>query len=107
MNNEYELFINECKKNRVFLNYSCKDMANCLVNVSEEDYIKFEDYNYKMSKENLIRIARVLCLKKVQIMDVNNYIDTSELEEEEIKDLSKVISAIVGDENAWHYKKIF
>jgi len=100
MNNDYKIFIDECIKNRNFLEFSYKDMSNCLINVSCEDYLNFEKCKYKMSKENLIRICRVLCIKKPISFDVSSYIDTSELDEDEIKDLSKIIYEIVGDNNA-------
>lgn len=100
MNNEYVAFIKECIKNRKFLDFSYQDMSNCLINVSAKDYESFEKGQYKMSKENLIRIARVLCVERPNSIDVSQYIDTSDLSEEEIKDLGKVIFSIVGDENA-------
>ena len=75
-------------------------MSNCLINVSAKDYESFEKGQYKMSKENLIRVARVLCIERPSTIDVSEYIDTTGLEQEEIDDLAKVIFSIVGDENA-------
>ena len=100
MNNDYKTFLKECIKNRKFLDFSCKDMANCLTNVSADDYANFEAGEYKMSKDNLIKIARVLCIEKPVVKDISDYIDISELTEEEVNDLTKVVAAIVGDENA-------
>lgn len=100
MNNEYVAFIKECIKNRKFLEFSYQDMSNCLINVSAKDYESFEKGQYKMSKENLIRIARVLYVERPNSIDVSKYIDTSDLSEEEVNDLGKVIFSIVGDENA-------
>ena len=100
MNNDYVAFIKECIKNRKFLEFSYQDMSNCLIKVSAKDYENFEKGQYKMSKENLIRIARVLCVERPNSIDVSHYIDTSDLSEEEVNDLGKVIFSIVGDENA-------
>ena len=100
MYNEYKSFVEECIKNRQYLDFTYKDMANCLTDVNPEDYANFENFKYKMSKDNLIRIARVLCIKKPVDENIEKYIDTDNLTEEEIKDLSKIISGIVGDDNA-------
>ena len=100
MKNEYIAFIKECIKNRKFLEFSYQDMANCLIDVSAKEYENFEKGLYKMTKENLIRVARVLCIERPNTLDVSEYIDTSELDDEEINDLGKVIFSIVGDENA-------
>ena len=99
MNEDYKLFLIECIKNRKFLEFTYKDMSNCLIEVSEDDYIKFEKGRYKMSKENLIRIVRVLCINKPSTKNIDKYINISELSKEEISDLSNVISSIVGDVN--------
>ena len=100
MNNEYVTFIKECIKNRKYLEFSYQDMSNCLIDVSAKDYENFEKGQYKMSKENLIRVARVLCIERPNTIDVSKYIDTNELDEDEVNDLGKVIFSIVGDENA-------
>lgn len=100
MNKGYELFVNQCIKNRKILEFSYKDMSNCLINVSEQDYANFEKGTYLMSKENMIRIARVLCVEKPLFKDISEYIDVSGLSENEIADLSKVISVLEGDDNA-------
>lgn len=92
-------FKNECKKNREYLGYSFYDVCVSLINVSEKEYKDFEETDYMLSKENLERLTRVLCVKKPYDFNVNNYIDTSELNEEEIEDLSNVIYTIVGDDN--------
>lgn len=99
MNNEYKLFLKECIKNRKYLEFTYKDMSNCLINVSETDYENFEHGEYKMSKDNLIRIFRVLCIKKPTSIAINDYIDTNDLNEDEIKDIARALSVIVGDDN--------
>ena len=100
MNNEYKEFLIECIKSRRYLEFSYKDMSNCLINVSVDDYIDFEKGKYLMSKENLKRIMRVLCIKRPQEINIEDYINTDDLNEEEINDLSNVLSVIVGDDNA-------
>lgn len=100
MNNEYKLFVKQCIKNRLYLEFSYQDMSNCLIDVTSSDYENFEKGKYKMSKENLIRIARVLCVKRPTSLDIKDYIDTTGLTDEEIIDLSKAISVIEGDDNA-------
>lgn len=92
-------FINECIKNREYLELTCKDMSLCLVNVSEDDYSNFESGKYSMSKENIERIMRVLCINKPKLFDINKYLDTKGLDEEEIEDLSKIVELIVGEDN--------
>lgn len=99
MNEKMIMFIDECIKNRKFLEYTHKDMSNCLIGVSEKDYADFEDGNYVMSKENLDRIVRVLKVKKPTSFDISDYINVDEYDEDEIKDLSNVISVIVGEDN--------
>lgn len=101
MNNNfiYE-FKKECKKNREYLGYSFSDVSVALIDVSEEDYANFEDGNNVLSKENLERLARVLCVKKPYDFNVENYIDTTGLTIEEIDDLSSILFEIVGDDNA-------
>ena len=75
-------------------------MSNCLINVNEEQYKEFEKGNYKMNKENIIRLMRVLCVNEYKEIDINDYIDTEGLDEEEIKDLSKIVCEIVGEVDA-------
>ena len=93
-------FKNECKKNREYLGYSFYDVSVSLVDVSEEEYENFENGKHMLSKENIERLARVLCIKKPITFDVNDYIDTEGLTKEELKDLSDIIFEIVGDDNA-------
>lgn len=100
MENEYKLFVCECIKNRKYLEFDYQDMSNCLIDVSVEDYENFEKGKILLSKENMIRIAKVLCIKKPHKLTINDYIDTSSLSEEEIKDIEKVLLAIEGDDNA-------
>ena len=92
-------FIEECIKNRKYLGFSYKDMANCLVDVSEKNYQDFEDGNYIMSDENMKRLIRVLCVKKPVSVHINEYIDTGDLTKEEVEDLSSVVEFIVGEDN--------
>ena len=94
-----KLFINQCIKNREFMEFTYKDMSNFLKGVSEDDYHAFENGTYNMSKENLDRIVRVLCVKRSEEFDVSKYLNTEEYDQDEIEDLSKVISSIVGDDN--------
>ena len=93
-------FIKQCIINRKNLEFSYKDMSNCLINVSEEEYKEFEKGNYKIDKENIIRLMRVLCLEEYKEIDINDYIDTEGLTDEEIKDLSKFVCEIVGEVDA-------
>ena len=93
-------FKKECKKNREYLGYSFYDVSVSLIDVSEEEYKSFEEGNIVLSKENIERLARVLCVKKPIEFDVNNYIDTEGLSQEEIDDLSNIVYELVGDENA-------
>ena len=100
MNNSYALFVRQCIKNRKYLEFSYKDMANCLSKVSENDYENFEKGKYMMSKDNLIKIARVLCVEKPLFKDISEYADISGLSENEIKDLSRMFAMLEGDDNA-------
>ena len=100
MNNDYKLFLKECIKNRVYLEFSYKDMSNCLDNVSEEEYEEFEKGKGMLSLDNLRKIAKVLCIEKPIDKDLNKYIDADGLDEEELNDIAKVVNAIVGDDNA-------
>ena len=90
-------FKSECKKNREYLGYSFYDVSVSLVNVSEEEYKSFEESDYILSRENMERLTRVLCISKPNVFDVNKYIDTSDLSEEEVDDITKVVASIVGD----------
>lgn len=99
MNEKMLIFIDECIRNRKFLEYTHKDMSNCLIGVSEKDYAAFENGNYVMSKENLDRLVRVLKVSKPIDFDISEYINVDEFDEEEINDLSKVISVIVGEDH--------
>ena len=92
-------FINECIKNRKYLGFTYKDMSNCLIDVTEKDYEEFENGNYAMSKENVDRLVRVLCIEKPVTIDPKKYLDTSGLTQEEIEDLSHIVSLIVGEDN--------
>ena len=100
MSEEYKIFVKQCIKNRKFLDYSYKDMAACLIDISESEYASFEQGSYIMDKNNLKRLSRVLCIKKPITINLNDYIDTSELDDDEINDIAKAFSTIVGDENA-------
>ena len=93
-------FKNECKKNREYLGYSFYDVSVSLIDVSEKEYREFEESDYMLSKENLERLSRVLCIKKPYDFNVNNYIDVTGLSNEEIEDLSNIVYGLVGDDNA-------
>lgn len=97
---DYRKFLLTCINNRQVLEYSEKEMASYLVNVSEEDYIKFEHGKYLMDDNNLKRIARVLAIENKNLFNLEDYIDTDGLSEEEIEDLSKIIYDIVGEVDA-------
>ena len=90
-------FKSECKKNREYLGYSFSDVSVSLIDVSEEEYRNFEETDYMLSRENLERLTRVLCISKPNVFDVNKYIDTSDLNEEELEDITRVVASIVGD----------
>jgi hypothetical protein len=92
-------FKKECKKNREYLGYSINDVCVCLDNVSEKEYKDFEESSYILSRDNIEKLMRVLCVSKPVSFSVNDYIDTDGLSEDEIEDLSKVIYGIVGEDN--------
>lgn len=93
-------FIKQCILNRKNLEFSYKDMSNCLIDVSAKEYEEFEKGNYRMSQENLKRIMRVLCIHEYKEIDIDSYIDTEGLNEDEIKDLSKIVCELVGEVDA-------
>ena len=91
-------FLKQCKKNREILEFTYQDMANCLINMSAKEYSLFETGKTKtISKENLKRLVRVLCIEEMYQFDLNDYIDTSGLTEEEILDLSNIVEQLVGE----------
>lgn len=92
-------FREECKKNREYLDLTIQDISNALINVSEKEYFDFENGNKNLSKENLQRLAKILCINKPSLFDIDEYIDTTYLSKEEIEDVSKVVEFIVGVEN--------
>lgn len=96
---KYNKFLLTCINNRKTLEYSEKEMASYLVGVSEEDYINFENGKYLMDEDNVKRIVRVLAITNVELFNVSDYIDTEDLSEEEIKDLSVIVEQIVGEED--------
>ena len=93
-------FIKQCKKNREILEFSYKDMSNCLIDISEEEYKLFEQGKFSMSRENLVRLARVLCIEENRMFDLSDYIDTDGLDEEQINDLKNIIEKLVGEVDA-------
>lgn len=97
---DYEKFLLTCINNRNVLEYSEKEMSSYLDNVSEKDYVSFEQGKYLMSKNNLIKIVRILAIKASEIFSLKDYIDTEGLSDEEVDDLTSVISKMVGEENA-------
>ena len=93
-----EEFIDECIKNRKYLGFSHLDMANCLINMSENDYKNFELGKYNISKENVSRLIKVLCIEK-PIKQENILELSSDLSEEEREDLLNLASELVGEFN--------
>ena len=91
-----EEFISECIKNRTYLGLSYKDMANCLIDVSESDYKSFENGEYKISKENVARLIRVLCIEKSQDEVMELDLSDGEFSDEEKEDLLKIANELVG-----------
>lgn len=98
-NNFKKEFIKECKNNRIYLGYTFSDISKVLIDVSEDEYMKFEDGKYNMSNENVKRLIRVLCIKKPTDIDINKYIDITGLDDVEIEDLSNILEVIVGEDN--------
>ena len=90
-------FIKQCKKNRLALDYTYDDVSDSLIGVSEKEYIEFEEGRGTLSEENLDRLCRILCLKSPKKFNLDDYIDTDGLNEEELDDLKKVVEVIVGD----------
>ena len=101
MNNVKKEFIKECISNRNYLEFTCKDMANCLVGVSEKEYKEFEAGNYNMSIENARRLVKVLCIKKPMATEIEKYLDfsNSELSKSDIDDIKNIAIEIVGGYN--------
>jgi len=98
---EYKRFLLTCINNRKLLEYSEKEMASYLENVSEQDYIKFENGKYLMSENNMKKIIRILAVKSIETFNLSDYIEIKGLSEEEIDDLSVVVAQIVGEDNDW------
>lgn len=96
---DYEKFLLTCINNRKVLEYSEKEMASYLEEVSESDYINFEKGKYLMSESNLKRIIRVLAIKNIKLFNISDYIDTEGLNEDELEDLSVIVAQIVGEDN--------
>ena len=101
MNNVKKEFIKECLNNRNYLEFTYKDMANCLVGVSEKEYKEFEAGNYNMSIENARRLVKVLCIKKPMATEIEKYLDfsNSELSKSDIDDIKNIAIEIVGGYN--------
>ena len=95
-----ENFLRQCIKNREILEYSYKDVSDALENVTEEEYKNFENGKVMISKENLQRLVRLLCLEDFNQFDLEQYIDTSGLSDEEIDDLKEVVEKLVGELDA-------
>lgn len=95
-----EEFLKVCIKNRLFLKLSVEELASYLSGVSSKEYEAFEEGNYDMSKENIERICRILCVKKPIKFNLEDHIDINSVNDEELEDISKIVEAIVGDENA-------
>lgn len=92
-------FISICIKNRKYLGFSFKDISNCLIDVSEEEYKQFEDGKYNLNRENIIRLMRVLCIKEKELVDLDSLLqlDDNELNEEEKEDIKGIASDILGE----------
>ena len=90
-------FIKQCKKNREILEFSFLDVSSCLIDVSENEYRLFEQGKLSISKENLGRLVRILCIKQQNQFYLEDYVDTSGLSEEEISDLKTVVEELVGE----------
>jgi len=101
MNNVKEEFIRECISNRNYLEFTYKDISNCLIGVSEKEYKDFEDGNYNMSIENVKRLLKVLCIEKPVFSDVEKYLDfsNSDLSKSDIEDIKNIAYEIVGGNN--------
>lgn len=94
------IFLSQCKKNREILNLTYQDIANVLINMSPKEYEQFELGKKKtISKENLKRIYKVLCIEEPSFFNINDYIDTTNLNNDEILDLSFILEKLVGDIN--------
>ena len=93
-------FVRQCKKNREILEYTYKDISNVLVDVSEGEYKAFEEGKTLLNKDNLERLVKILCIEEYNKFDLNDYIDLSDLEEEEINDLSEIVEKLVGEVDA-------
>ena len=91
-----EEFIKECITNREYLGFSYEDMANCLIDVSVNEYKDFESGKGNMSKENVSRLIRVLCIEKPKSTSLAlEFDEDSTIDEKE--DLLNIASLIEGD----------
>jgi len=93
-------FLKQCKKNREILDFSYQDISNVLIGVSATEYKNFEDGKILVSRENLERIARVLGIEEFNKFNLDDYIDTDGLSEEEIVDLKDIVEKLVGEVDA-------
>ena len=91
-----EQFIQECIKNREYLGFTYLDMSNCLIDMSENDYKNFELGKYEISKENAIRLTRILCLQKPKNKTIELEFD-DDISDEDKEDLLKIASELEGD----------
>ena len=94
-----EEFINECIKNREYLGYSYADMANCLINMSEENYRDFELGKLNISKDNVARLIKVLCIEKPKPNGSNLVfdVDVSNEEKNDLLDIALMIEGALHD----------
>lgn len=93
-----QAFLKQCKTNREILELSYEDMSNCLIDMNVKEYKAFENGSKNtISKENLKRIYRVLCLEETNLFNLNDYIDTEGLSKEEILDIASIVEKLVGD----------
>lgn len=93
-------FIRQCKKNRELLGFSYKDVNNVLIDAKENEYRAFEDGKVMLSKENLERIVRVLCIEEFNKFNLDDYIDIDGMDKDEILDLKNIVEKIVGEVDA-------
>ena len=94
-----EEFIKDCIKNRKYLGFSYEDMANCLIDMNANDYKNFELGKCNISKENVTRIIRILCIERPKLNEINLDLDST-LSNDEKEDLFSIACMLEGDFNA-------
>ena len=95
------MFLKQCKKNREILDLTYQDISNALIDMSAKEYEAFEKGKSTIiSKENIKRLYRILCIEEVNTFNLSDYIDTEGLTKEEIVDLAKIAEKLVGEVDA-------